>query len=111
MALATTGLGIAMPSCPGQQAMQQQIDALNGKNGDLAKKTQSLETQLKQATNELGQIKQLLPQMSQAILQQKTSIDAMDATLKDLQSRAAKTPVSKPTKSVKAAPAPARKGR
>ena len=29
-------MGMSMPSCPGQQAMQQQIDTLTPQNADLA---------------------------------------------------------------------------
>ena len=39
------GMGIAMPSCPGQQAMQQQIDTLQTKTIELTQKISKVDSQ------------------------------------------------------------------
>ena len=54
---ALLGMGITMPSCPGQQAMQQQIDNLQTANQDLSKKVQLLNTQLNAIANDMNQVK------------------------------------------------------
>jgi septal ring factor EnvC (AmiA/AmiB activator) len=84
------GMGISMPSCPGQQAMQQQIDALQTSNADLTKKVQTLTTQLESANADLTQIKQVLPQMTNVIQAQKGALDQLDASVKELDSKVAK---------------------
>jgi septal ring factor EnvC (AmiA/AmiB activator) len=75
-------MGISMPSCPGQQAMQQQIDGLNTKNGELTKKMQTMDNQLKGMAGEMGQMKELLAQVSNTVLAQKTAIEQLEAAMK-----------------------------
>jgi septal ring factor EnvC (AmiA/AmiB activator) len=87
MGAAFLGLGIAMPSCPGQQAMQQQLDALQNANMDLSKKVQALTTQNHTMSNDINQMKTLLPQMTNVISSQKIALDKLDADLKALQAR------------------------
>ena len=84
---AFAGMGIAMPSCPGQQAMQQQIDALQITNTDLTKKVQALNTQVTSLNNDMTQVKQLLPQMTNVIQAQKGALDQLNTSVKDLQSK------------------------
>ncbi|MCM2278224.1 MAG: hypothetical protein NDJ89_09130 [Oligoflexia bacterium] len=84
---AVAGMGISMPSCPGQQAMQQQIDALQASNADLTKKVQMLETQNKTTAQDLSQIKQLLEQMTNAIQGQKGELTQLGTAVKELQAR------------------------
>jgi peptidoglycan hydrolase CwlO-like protein len=86
-AVAFSGLGLSMPSCPGQQAMQQQIDALQTSNADLTKKIQALTTQLGSLNNDMTQVKQLLPQMTNVIQAQKGTLDQLDTTIKEIQTR------------------------
>ncbi|MCM2322462.1 MAG: hypothetical protein NDJ90_04290 [Oligoflexia bacterium] len=84
---AIAGMGISMPSCPGQQAIQQQIDALQAGNADLTKKVQTLETQNKIITQEMLQVKQLLEQMTSAIQSQKAELTLATTAIKELQAR------------------------
>src|SRR4051812_9486242 len=81
------GLGIAMPGCPGQQAMQQQIDSLQNANLDLTKKVQALTTQLHTINGDIGQMMAGLPQMTNVISSQKTALDKLDADLKAVQAK------------------------
>ncbi|MGZ6310516.1 MAG: hypothetical protein ACXWOH_07785 [Bdellovibrionota bacterium] len=81
------GMGIAMPSCPGQQAMQQQIDQLTTGQQDHAKRLTTLIAQTKELNTDMGTIKQLLPQMTNVIQQQRTEISNLDAQVKDLQAK------------------------
>ncbi len=85
---AFAAMGIAMPSCPGQQAMQQQIETLTTTNTDLNKKVQVLTTQLNGLTNEMNQVKQILPQVTSLLTSQKTVLDQLDSSVKDLQAKA-----------------------
>jgi uncharacterized protein HemX len=84
-----TGMGMAMPSCPGQQAMQQQIDTVQASNVELAKKVQAQNAQITTLHNDMVQVKQLLPQMSNVIQAQKGSIDQLDASVKELKLKTA----------------------
>lgn len=98
---ATLGLGVSMPSCPGQQAMQQQIDALQASRMELTRKLNTLEPQVKTLAGEMEQAKQLLAQMTNAIQAQKTSMDQLDASVKEIQS---KLPAAKGAKGKTATP-------
>ncbi len=87
IAAAPLGLGIAMPSCPGQQEMKQQIETLQNSNLELTKKIQSLTTQVQTMNNDVSQIKTLLPQMTNVISGQKGAMDKIEADIRELQSR------------------------
>lgn len=104
------GLGMAMPSCPGQQAMQQQIDSLQATTNDLSKRLQTIDAQGKTLTSDMSQVKQLLKPMSDAIQAQKTAIDQLDANFKELQAKLAAAAAAKPAPKP-AAKAPAKKHR
>ena len=80
-------LGIAMPSCPGQRAMQQQIDSLQTANAALTKKVQILESESRVHTQELSQAKQLFTQITQVIQAQKGALDQLNVAVKDLQTK------------------------
>lgn len=84
------GLGFAMPSCPGQQALQQQVDTLQNSNQELTKRVQALNNQVTTLTSDMNQVKQLLPQMTNVIQAQKGAIDQLDAAVKELQPKKGK---------------------
>ena len=107
---AFVGLGMSMPSCPGQQAMQQQIDSIQASNTDLSKRLQTIDSQTKTLNGDMSQVKQLLKPMSDAIQAQKTAIDQLDANFKELQTKLAAAAAAKPAaksapKTSKGAPA------
>ncbi|MGK5083350.1 hypothetical protein WDW37_08580 [Bdellovibrionota bacterium FG-1] len=78
------GLGMAMPSCPGQQEMKDQMTALQTANDGLNKRVQTLTGQVTQLNTEMSQVKQLLQPMANAIQAQKTAMDQLDANMKTL---------------------------
>jgi hypothetical protein len=88
------GMGIAMPSCPGQQAMQLQIDGLQTTNLDTSKKLRALQTQVTGLSNDMNQVKQLLPQMTNVIQAQKGALDQLDVTVQQLRNKG-KAPAKK----------------
>ena len=81
------GMGMSMPSCPGQQEMKDQVTALQAQNGDLAKKIQAQEAKVKQLTEDMNTIKTALPQVVSTIQAQKTGLDQLDSAIKELQSK------------------------
>ena len=86
---AVFGMGLSMPSCPGQQAMQEQVEALKTSQADSNKKIQALDAQIKKMTGDVDQMKALVSQVSNAVLAQKMAIENMDAALKAVQSKPA----------------------
>ena len=75
-------LGISMPSCPGQQAMQQQLDQLQAKNAEQAKTVQKLDSQLKAMSSDMTQVKTLLVQVTNTVLAHKQSIEQIETAMK-----------------------------
>lgn len=84
---ALLGLGMSMPSCPGEKAMQQQLDSLQTSHADLTKKVQVLDAQIKTLNNEMTQVKQLLGQMTSAIQTQGGALERLDGAVKEIQTR------------------------
>ena len=81
-------LTLGMPGCPGQQALQQQLDQLQQRNTELTRRLQASEGQLKTLTGEFVQYKQLISEITNAVLAQKTAIEQLQAS----QSAAKKAP-------------------
>ena len=79
---ATIGMGISMPSCPGQQAVQHQVDGLVSREADSIRRLQSLENQFRAMAGEMVQIKTLLSQVSNTVLAQKSAIENLEESLK-----------------------------
>lgn len=98
------GMSFTMPSCPGQQAIQMQVDTLTTGHAEVAKRTTNLEVQLKTANADLANIKQLMEQLGNAVQAQKASVDQLSQSLKDLD-----TKVSAMKPAASAAKAPAKK--
>jgi hypothetical protein len=69
--IALLTMGIAMPSCPGQQAIQQQIDALTTRANEGDQKLQGMTTQVGSLSKEMTDAKALLEQLSQTVIAQK----------------------------------------
>lgn len=83
------GMGMSMPGCPGQQ-MQTQMDAMTAANQKLEGKLKGLETQVNQMAADMGQVKQLLPQMTNVIQAQKGAIDQLETSVKELRTKGGK---------------------
>ena len=77
LGLSVAGMGMAMPSCPGQQAMQQQIDTLQTSNTDLQKKVTALTKEVATLTAEMNQAKELLPKMSTVVQAQREALEKL----------------------------------
>lgn len=89
------GMGMSMPSCPGQQAMQQQIDTLTAQNAELTKHVQAADAQIKSLNKDMTDVKNLLQPMANAIQAQKASIDQIDANMKEIQAKMTAKPAAK----------------
>lgn len=94
-ATAVLTMGLSVPSCPGQQAMQQQIDSIQTKEAENTRKVQALENQIKTLSNDMIQVKTLLAQVSNTVLAQKQAIDQMDQAMKAQQAAAAAAAAAK----------------
>jgi peptidoglycan hydrolase CwlO-like protein len=108
-ASAFVGMGIAMPQCPGQQAMQQQIDGLEAKGQDTTRRLQAMDAEVKRLNGEFVTAKQLLAQMTDAIQAQKTALDKLNGAM-EAQAQAAAAAAQK-ARAAKPAKAPAKKRR
>lgn len=95
-----------MPQCPGQQAMQQQIDSLQTAQGDMTRKLQKIDGDNKAAKQEIDQLKQILGQMKEALDAQQKAGQDMGAKITALEARPVYTPPA-----AKGKPAPKKKGR
>jgi septal ring factor EnvC (AmiA/AmiB activator) len=87
--IALLTMGIAMPSCPGQQAIQQQIDALTTRANEGDQKLQGMTTQVGSLSKEMTDAKALLEQLSQTVIAQKDAIATLEASNKELQDKVA----------------------
>ncbi|MBI2711376.1 MAG: hypothetical protein HYX41_00740 [Bdellovibrio sp.] len=90
LSLSVIGMGMAMPSCPGQQAMQQQIEALQTSNTDMQKKVSALSKDVATLQAEMNQAKELIPQMTNVIQAQKAAMEQLEATVKDIRAHTVK---------------------
>ncbi len=81
---APMGLGLSMPSCPGQDAIQQQMDSIQAKGIESEKKVQALSAQVASMDKDLTEARTLLAQVSQTVLEQKATLEQMSAGMKDL---------------------------
>src|ERR1700761_9582964 len=91
-AIAVLGMGISMPSCPGQQAMQDKIDALEKSNGELRKMIMTDDGAMKATVADTATVKTELIQMNQELQAQATRIGALEASVTDLKNKAAAPP-------------------
>ena len=98
MGTALMGMGVAMPNCPGQQAMQQQIDSLQTSQAEITKRMMNLDTQVKAVNGKLQAFEDFAKQASESIQAQKTAIEALGAAVKELQARPIYTPPPAPAK-------------
>lgn len=83
------GMGMSMPSCPGQQALQEQVDKLTSQNADLNKRVMSMDANVKQLDNDMSQVKQLLKPLADTVQAQKGAMELLDANLKEVQTKLA----------------------
>jgi peptidoglycan hydrolase CwlO-like protein len=99
------GMGMSLPSCPGDKAMQQQIDMLQSSNQDMTRKLQNLDNQIKSSGNDVIAQKSLITQLATTVSAQKEAIDNLYNQIKLIQAK-----MDKPAPK-KAAPAKKKKKR
>ncbi len=75
-------MGLSMPSCPGQQAMQQQVDALKTSEAEMKNRISALESQLTALKSEAEQNKGLLAQLGTGLTEQGKAIEEMQTAFK-----------------------------
>jgi septal ring factor EnvC (AmiA/AmiB activator) len=92
---ACLAMAMTMPSCPGQQAMQQQIDTLQSSQQDMATKLRGMETQVKAATAGSDEQKKVIGELTAAVAAQKTAIDNLNAAVQQMDARIAGLSASK----------------
>ncbi len=78
------GMGMSMPGCPDQKAIQSQIDALQVSNADLKNRVQALDQQIRGLSNSANQTQGLLTQMNNVIQTQKQALDALAARVETM---------------------------
>jgi|GEM_PF-657916 len=91
-AAAMIGLGMSMPSCPGQQAIQQQLDSLQTAQAEMQKKLQAQDSQIKTINQTDEQVKSLLEEMTRAIQSQRGALELLAKAIEELKNRPAPTP-------------------
>lgn len=82
LAAAFVGMGLSLPSCPGQQAMQQQVDLLNTREADMNKRLQAAESEVRTMRGELNKVTTVLTQVGNTVLAQKATLEQMEAAAK-----------------------------
>ncbi len=87
LGMAVIGLGFAMPSCPGQDAMQQQVNTLQTANQELTKKVQTMTTQFTALTGEVNQMKQFMVQSANVFAAQETLNKQLNKSIDELKSK------------------------
>jgi small-conductance mechanosensitive channel len=83
--LAALGMAITMPSCPGQQAMQQQIDELKVKEADLTRRLVKLEADIRTVSTDVATVKQSAQPMAEQMAALTPRIEGLEAAVKVLQ--------------------------
>jgi septal ring factor EnvC (AmiA/AmiB activator) len=82
-------MGFTMPSCPGQQAMQEQIDSMKSAQAELTKRVQMDEALVKQMSETLTQIKTESQGIGTTVGQLKTDSDQMKLSLQSIEAKLA----------------------
>lgn len=104
MAGAMVMMGIALPSCPGQQAMQKQIDEMQAKEVQLQGQLNGANDKVKALETEVKDLKTLLDKTADVLKTHFDSISELQRKVEEL----AKVP---PPKAAPAARAPVKKRR
>src|SRR5687767_11205781 len=97
------GLGLSMPSCPGQQGLQQQIDALQTKNAAAEQSLQQLTQQTKALSDRLTETEGKLTEANNLMQMVKTKLDKVDESVIELMNRPAPRSAASAPKATKAA--------
>ncbi len=90
MTAAVLLMSVTMPSCPGQQAMQEQIDAQKTTQVELMKRLQTDESQLKQIIEAMNQAKTDTTAMGSTVGQLNTTVEQLKVSVQGLEAKLTK---------------------
>lgn len=95
VAFAVFAMGAGLPGCPGNKALEEQVEQLQTKNADSIKKMGSIENQLKMMNAEAAQVKQQMPQVLEQMNVLKGRLDQLEAQVREMASKKT-APAAKP---------------
>lgn len=75
-------MGLSMPSCPGQQALQQAVESLKVSQAEFKGKMTAHEAALKSLQEEVAGLQSKLTEVTTTVLAQKAALEKMDEALK-----------------------------
>jgi septal ring factor EnvC (AmiA/AmiB activator) len=81
-------MGMNMPSCPGQQAMQKQIDDLSTHMSSVEKTTGNANGKVTNLEKEVTELKNSLGEVAEVLKTHKATIEQLQAQIQDLSARA-----------------------
>jgi hypothetical protein len=84
MGAAVAGLGVSMPSCPGQKALQQQVDTLQASNVAMDKKLNAMDAQVKALLKNEEDAQARMKQFAEAIDAQRTALVGLQTSVENL---------------------------
>jgi methyl-accepting chemotaxis protein len=83
------GMGIAMPQCPGEKAMQDQVDQLKATQITMTQKLQAMDGQVKQSNAMMETMKTAITQLAGAVQSQSDAMKRLDDAVKEIQTKLA----------------------
>jgi len=75
-------MGINMPSCPGQEALQQSVDSLRTAQTEMKAKVSMNDAALKALKEEVAQLNTKLADVTTTVLAQKAALEEMTKAMK-----------------------------
>lgn len=80
-------MGISVPSCPGQQAMQKQIDDSAAKQAELQKTTSAHSEKVKMLEKEVSDLKTSLGEVAEVLKSHKATIEQVQNQVNEMGSK------------------------
>ncbi len=87
LGLSFATMGIAMPNCPGQQAMQQQINDLQSSKGKLEGRLAALESKSTAVEGFMKKMDEALPGLVTLTQQNQTKLAELENQVKEIQAK------------------------
>ncbi|NDD92311.1 hypothetical protein EBZ37_09525 [bacterium] len=91
-------MGLSMPSCPGQQALQQQVDALKTADSEIRSLITAQDSQIKGLKEENERAKAMVSQLVATVTEQSKKLDELTEKVKTPPAPAAKPSKAKSSK-------------
>lgn len=89
-------MGINIPSCPGQQAMQKQLDDSATKQAELTKNISTQADKIKGLEKEVSDLKTSLGEVAEVLKSHKATIEGVQTKVDDMAARASAPKKSTP---------------